>query len=1505
MTAEDSLIRQLELARRDLLDLSTANRLLNTPRDAARGSSVEIKDEVSAEVFRMLVSEKKQMHFEQGVEAEETDGRKRRTTKKRSSSKQSESADRTTDALLHTELEPEELDERLMSLVSDSTASFEEKGINVLFLAMGMLRWYDADEADKPRDAPLLLIPVTLVRDKGGSRYTLKYTGDEIETNLTLQIRLKIDFGIDLPTVPDTEDLSPVVYFKEVSEAIAGQKTWEVLADDMLLWFFSFTKLLMYRDLDPETWTGSKRLEERPLIRQLLQDGFPPVEPLCGEGDIIDPLFEPSQTAHVIDCDSSQSLVIEEACRGRSLVIQGPPGTGKSQTITNLIAAAVQSGKTILFVAEKMAALEVVKRRLDNIGIGDMCLELHSNKANKRAVLEEIDRTLKLGSPILPGELSDTVKQLKRRRDELNAHVDNLHTPLRPSERSPYEVLSELIDLRADDVRLPDFQLEEAAAWTKEEFERNFEAVSELSEVIENIGSPEEHPWRGSELDQILPLDLERLLVAAPREIESLDALTKSASGLATRLNDDPPASLAGVGRLLRTALALLAAPELDAQAFRGTVWRDHRAAIKALADSARSILLAKDKLKDRVSDAAWDTDVAEARQAYSLYGESFFRMFRSSYRNARRLLKGLLTGPQPDAFADRMEILELLYGYQKAKKDLGESDTLGEQAFGRFWLGVKTDWRRLVDWESWDTQTAADDTSRRFREMPALLEDSAGVEASVGETAAKLDDFLDGFARLCEALKIDCSVAFSEHSSNRTAAKQTPSDGQTAQSIERPEEEETPDANAPAKDLDARLQKLAPADRTSLVDLRRRMVAWGENPEGLQHWQTYRRSRAAIATIGDGVLVQGLNSGKMPAAQAPRIFRFACAEAILRDMLKQLPGLESFDAARYEDIVGEFCDLDIRRLELARAEVAAAHWSGIGRRREENMADAVALLKHEMQKKRRHLPLRQLLSRAGAAIQAVKPVFMMSPLSVAQFLEAGGLEFDMLLIDEASQVRPVEALGAAARCRQMICVGDDKQMPPTQFFGVVVGDVQLDDGDSPAMQAGDVESVLGLCIARNMPQRMLRWHYRSKHESLIAVSNKEFYESQLYVIPSPERSGELGVKWHFVEGGRFIKGKNAIEAKVVAEAIMRHALERPDWTLGVGAFSVSQRDAILKELETLRRDHPKQEAFFDPNAPDPFFVKNLENIQGDERDVIFVSVGYGPGEDGKVSMNFGPVSSSGGERRLNVLMTRAKRVCEIFSSMHAEDIDTTRATGRGPAVFREYLKFAQLSDQGIDPLESSDDHDPAKKSGDHLVRVLRRELIERGYEVESHVGIAGVFVDLAVVDPDNPDRYLLGIDVDGDSYRAARSARDRDRTRMGVLVGQGWSMYRIWSLEFFRRPTEQLNALIEQIEAARSGRTKKSGPRLASTVSSVNRQTGGPDPLSTAVSDMEPVPPRSAREIEADQEDDAFSVSDVLGTAIKVGGAVLTAKEGKGLDAAIRVLTGKNEQQRGGSKNR
>ncbi|WP_373563417.1 DUF3320 domain-containing protein [Pigmentiphaga litoralis] len=423
-----------------------------------------------------------------------------------------------------------------------------------------------------------------------------------------------------------------------------------------------------------------------------------------------------------------------------------------------------------------------------------------------------------------------------------------------------------------------------------------------------------------------------------------------------------------------------------------------------------------------------------------------------------------------------------------------------------------------------------------------------------------------------------------------------------------------------------------------------------------------------------------------------------------------------------------------------------------------------------------------------------------MSPLSVAQFLSPGSLTFDLLVMDEASQIQPVDAMGAIARCKQVVVVGDERQLPPTKFFSKIT-ESQADDEDDDT-QVSDIESILGLFTARGLPQRMLRWHYRSRHQSLIAISNTQFYENKLYIVPSPyTQEAGMGLRFHHVPDGVFDSGgtgANLIEAKGVAAAILAHAQQSPELSLGVATFSVSQRKAITDELEALRRAHPATEGFFGAHPSEPFFVKNLENVQGDERDVIMISVGYARNTQGNLTMRFGPLGAEGGERRLNVLISRAKRRCEVFASITDEDIDLERAKGKGVFAFKLFLHYARTGRLDLGQNTARD--------AQHVFEAqVATALQAKGYQVYPRVGIAGIFIDLAVADPAYPGRYLLGIECDGTAYRSARSARDRDRLRQSVLEDHGWRVHRVWSVDWFQRPQEQLDQVVAAIEAAKA----------------------------------------------------------------------------------------------------
>jgi very-short-patch-repair endonuclease len=504
-------------------------------------------------------------------------------------------------------------------------------------------------------------------------------------------------------------------------------------------------------------------------------------------------------------------------------------------------------------------------------------------------------------------------------------------------------------------------------------------------------------------------------------------------------------------------------------------------------------------------------------------------------------------------------------------------------------------------------------------------------------------------------------------------------------------------------------------------------------------------------------------------------------------------PSLLTFDHVKQTHLLERFRRLDQSSLGHAQAHLAKTIWEkkpGI------NQPGEMAVLRNELNKKRRLMPIRQLIDQAGRAIQHIKPVFMMSPMSIANFLPPGKLEFDVVIFDEASQVKAVDAFGAVLRGRQVIVVGDTRQMPPSDFFG---REVEIDDEDNVT---SDIESVLAMFRARGAQERYLSWHYRSRHESLIAVSNVEFYDRKLVIFPSPGTNRlATGLKLRHLPEALYDRGRtrtNRGEAKALAQAVLAHAIDNPGMSLGVVAFSMAQRDLIQVEVELMRRGNPDAEPFFNGAHPtEPFFIKNLENVQGDERDAIFISIGYGRNESGRIAKEFGPVNRDGGERRLNVLISRAKMSMEVFCNFRADELELDANASHGVRALKHFLSYAETRELDI-PLETG------KEADSPFETEVMLALQERGYGVEAQVGTAGYFIDMAVKDPEFPGRYVLAIECDGASYHSSRSARDRDRLRQGVLESLGWRFHRIWSTDWFRNPGQELERTAAAIEEAR-----------------------------------------------------------------------------------------------------
>lgn len=1354
VSIRDRLLKE----RHALLDLSTRNRLLNTPLRTRNNRAIEIVDEKSEEVFRLLTSNKAlsflpgvQLSDEERAELDPDDDVTGGIPQPEDDTLDERGvASRHADLRLQTRLTSEGLQKRLFDIWYDAQTLEQEQGVNILYLAIGLLRWFDSDTSDIARHAPLVLLPVKLERSTAADRFKLRWREEPPSPNLTLQAKMRAEFALTIQDFKNEDDVELGNYCAKVAETVANQKRWEVLPDAMVLGFFSFSKFLMYRDLDPDNWPADAGIDTKEMIGALLRDGFPESSPLIADDQAIDDVIKPIELYHVVDADSSQTVAIAEAAGGRSLVVKGPPGTGKSQTITNIIAAAVASGKKVLFVAEKMAALEVVHRRLKQVGLGPLTLELHSNKVNKRTVLEELKRTRDAQHRPPRGDLT-VIQKLGEYSKALNSFAKRLHDPLQPSGLTPHAVLGRLARAQHSDTSA-DYDLLGAAEWDRETVKEYRLVVDDVAERVRSLGSIPTNVWRGVSCDALDPVERESL----GRRIRSTANVLSRVLALATTANRTLAAPEPLVVKDLEIPLAFLSVtpipPQADRSAQTSEIWIRDPDGVTRLIAAGRAYSESWHTAAQEFNDAGLIANYEAVRSAIVIKGASLFRFLDGNYRAQLALLKSYVRSPLPKSQEHRLALIDQAIAAQISKAEFDAAKEAAE-AFGSAWKGDRSDWDGLDLVREW--RAGRESLPPILWERLAEAQDPAELDAVRSEFESKLADLKAMLTELFGELGLNIGRAFG------------------AEGVE----------------------------EISLTALAERLQQWDENLEGLSTFIAFASRAGRLSDLGAPGLADAVYDGRLDHQNLGAAFDRAYAEVLRLALFANWPELRAFDGESHNSLVAFFRQFDRARIELAQEQIVAAH--AAGRPRGAAGIGPLGVVNAEIARRRGHLPIRVLLERAGAAIQQLKPVFMMSPLSVAQFLKPGGLHFDILVMDEASQIEPVDSLGAIARADQIVVVGDEKQLPPTTFFRKLTGEEDPEeDDDGVTIQAKDAESILELCLAKGVPSRMLSWHYRSKHQSLIAVSNREFYENKLFIVPSPyDAVAGMGLKFNLLNDAPYDRGgtrTNPKEAKAVAEAVIRHARENPSQTLGVATFSVAQRQVILKELELLRRANPDVEDFFAGGSAEPFFVKNLENIQGDERDVIFISVGYGKTEQGYLAHAFGPLSGDGGERRLNVLISRAKLRCEVFCNFTGADIDLERTRARGVAALKLFLTFAETGHFGMGEV-SGEDFD-----SEFEIQVCER-LQALGYDVKRQIGASGFRVDLAVSDPEKPGRFVLGIECDGAQFHSSRSARDRDRLRQQVLEAHQWIIHRVWSADWYLRPQAELKKIEDAIAAARA----------------------------------------------------------------------------------------------------
>jgi very-short-patch-repair endonuclease len=1258
--------------------------------------------------------------------------------------------DQQTDDCLQTNSAPEKLDKSLRRIEEQARLSQEEQGVNTLFLALGMLQYNESSDSKVPFKAPLILVPVELERRSARSGYTIRKSDDDTIVNPSLAEYLKRNFGLTLPELPDAESVNETYdlqsFFGEVVDAIAGQPAWAV-KNEIHLSLFSFQKLVMYKDLEKNV----ENLSDHPIIRKVItRTGDSPIGlPEDVRGMVLDRDFAPETTSQVVDADSSQLRAIAAVAKNHNLVLEGPPGTGKSQTITNLIAQSLSAGKTVLFVAEKKAALEVVHRRLVAAGMGEFCLELHSTKANKRAVMNEIRASLDASLQRLAVSQAST-SRLPGVRNELTDYVEEVHTPYGTLNQSPYSAFGELGSvLGADKIVLQC----DIFSYRQSQIDEALRDVTLLAEAAGQIGVPSAHPWRSTTKTFYSEFDLDRIAENLSSIKEKLAEVTEDATAVEQAFGLPPIAKLTDVETAICIASVMSRSPGAPASVLANEAWNTPPADAKDLIAKGRRVTEMSERIEKCFTPAVLESDPSEeidyVEQKHSGYF-AFLAFLDGRYRAIKKRWLGLRLPSYEGRLIEQIGEMKTVAAYLNEKSVLEQKGSAAESLFGSLWKGEHSNWAALDDYVVWVLEFRRLCVEHGLKEQAVATANAPAPDVTAVQTLAQK---IEVIKRLLSSL-IDL-VGFAENY----------------------------------------------FENWSITDIRSRVNELSDNLALAPRWAAFEEIRQKVVGGVIGELLPLAMNGEVSFSELGTIFKRAFYQKWLSQVVTERPALRSFHTISHEQRIKEFRELDQRVLRENRAMLVSLLRERLQNRlREADVQEAMTFLRRELARQRGLSPLRITMKRSLPAIRAIKPCLLMGPQTVAQLLEDPAAKFDLVIFDEASQLPTEEAAGAILRGEQLVVVGDPKQLPPTNFFAVQSGQVNapLDEDGVPLIE--DSQSILEEVMGAGVPYSRLKWHYRSAHESLITFSNIHFYDADLYTFPSVEDGSlDSGLHFEFVENGVYEgSGLNRIEARRVADAVVEHIKLKPDLSLGVGTFNMRQQVAIQDELEIRRRQDPSIESFFDKSKEEPFFVKNLENIQGDERDVIFLSVTYAKAPDGRMRYNLGPLNGENGWRRLNVLTTRARRLMRVFSSVRGDEINPAAAASRGPQLLKDFLTYAEHKRLDSPVLAAaSDTESPFEKQ-------VLDALTRAGLTVKPQVGVCGYRIDLGVLDAESPGRFVCGIECDGLAYHESQTARDRDRLRQEVLEGRGWDIHRVWSTDWFKDRTGQIERLLSLVEESR-----------------------------------------------------------------------------------------------------
>ena len=1212
------------------------------------------------------------------------------------------------------------LAENVQTLIRKGKATQEEVGANTLYLALGFLKWKRKEEKDF-KYAPIVLLPVNVRRTK--TQGILLEFNEDFTVNTTLFEFLHQEFGIDVRGIED-EKLSPLEILAVMRSRTSNMRGWLVY-EDVYLAQFTFAGYAMWRDVRDNMPTYKRN----PLIASLLTNTnmFSGNKLHAGSEDDA-PI---SKVLTPLPCDSSQYSAIAESSLGTTFVLHGPPGTGKSQTITNIIANALDEGKRVLFVAEKRAALEVVKKRLTDIGLGEFCLELHSGKtADKAEIVRKIENTLSLRYEFDATKFNADGDTISDYRDTLKQPLYALHKK-RGLGVSVYEGIVNYLN--------------NAAAP---------ELVNIESTFYDNLTAKKLNEY-------------ETMLLTAQAAAKECGGVYRSPFANVNLTHCDEK-----VKRSVQFSAEVVVAELKHLKNYLALFLDTFSQKISTFTAKKLADLMTVVRTLTGNSLKAFFT--CDERDFYVFYNANV--RYDARVKNWLNNFKGLADIAK---IADGLENEIEQYGddYRQSKSLTVAVKRISRLAKTPIKAGEELDWvKRALEIEQ-DRQ--------KILSYTKLSSNFTGITGGINDR--KRDEFLAplyAFHKLCDSVFMD----YNADAFNSVCAKA--SDGHlkplfsgilgAAQSFN-----ESSGYFVGVIEADSR----AFADEDIFGYFTSKCNALIDNIDMLPAWCMYKQTAKNLNDSGLTFITDALESGQIGGEKILSAFRKNVYRNFVQKNIPADARLAGFSATVMDETASSFSRILEEYSALTREKIRYDLISRLsGDATEGPLALELMSFRRQTKSNLRSLNLRNLFADIPELMKVVAPCMLMSPFTVSQYLPAVPDLFDLVIFDEASQLPTCEAVPSLARAKSAIIVGDPKQMPPTSFF-MSVGP----DEDNP--ETDDLESVLDDCLALGLPEKHLTWHYRSKHESLIAFSNIMYYSSKLCTFPSPDALNSK-VGFCYVEHGIYERGGtkcNNEEAEALVKEVVRRlsdpVLRRS--SIGIVTFSTPQQVYIEKLLAKELANRGLDDAAYDRD--EPLFVKNLENVQGDERDVILFSVCYGPDKLGRISLNFGPLNQLGGWRRLNVAVSRAREEMLVFSSMRYTMIDLARTTSRGVAGLKAFLEFAEKGRTG---LASPSDEVIINRKG--IGKHIAKELSSYGYECRCDVGVSDFKIDVGVIDPKNKKNFILAILCDGDRNF---SIKDKFVMQVNTLKRNNWNVIKLYSVNFFNNPKREIKKIKDYLD--------------------------------------------------------------------------------------------------------